>query len=134
VGDGGIQLPRDPRVPDGQLHGRRAWTLRLVAPRLYGPERARAKSHGRVRICQRGERVLRALPIGCEDFEVGDADCAVRVSGLGAAGDAQVAGGEVFDQEGEDPTLLAYPGTAPPYARAVWQPAPAVFGAFDLES
>ena len=38
--------------------------------------------------------------------------------------DTQPAGGQVFDQERQQPALLAYPGAAPAYLRAVRKPTP----------
>jgi len=56
------------------------------------------------------------------------------VLGRRGARDAQFTRGEVLDQERQEPALLAHPGTAPAYLRAVRKPTPAVVGTIDAEA
>jgi hypothetical protein len=48
------------------------------------------------------------------------------VLGRRAARDAQFTRGEVFNQERQEPAILAHPGTAPAYLHTVRKPTPAI--------
>jgi hypothetical protein len=72
--------------------------------------------------------------LGGRNLEAMDADSPVGVLGSRAAGDAQLAGGEIFDQEGQQSSFLAYNGDEPPELLAIRTPPPALGWTVHLEA
>jgi hypothetical protein len=69
-----------------------------------------------------------------DELEAGDSGRAVRVLGSRSAGDAQGARGDILDQEGQKPAVLAYAGYPPLNIRPVREPSPADGGAVHVET
>ncbi len=133
VGEKGIQFLRDPCLAH-QLHGQRAWCHTSFSVATGESTQGRAVRRSPYRFRAAWLVRPRLLPRRGRRYRAGRRRSRRSGAGRGAARDAHLTRGEVFDQEREQPALLAHPGATPAYLRAVRKPASAIVGTIHPET